>query len=473
MIQSETATHPIMNMSNTNQNNPNKCSTPNKLNNHITMHSDNLKLKQRKYEKNVFIIYCLMGICWGISQPIGAALYAELQSQLNATKQEIAFCFTTRSIASVISSIITGKAVDYLTESHRYIVIPIILFITSICYLPFTSNIYVLHLIFATFGYLWSALAVIVPIYIFRLYSERKREDAGHKIYIVLIVYGITKVTFPLCIQISMEYSNNYQYPLYAVTFLCIILTICLLTFKTPKHDKLRTIKAELNNEKDSDAKYIYKTLNKDSKHRVYEVAIIVILSIIMFIFSVIYEFYTTFVAVYCNHIKIDQGYSRYLLALFAGGQLIYRILHAMIAKCKETIHSKNQMLFSFLILLILSFIFLFIDTDIVWLFIFWFLSGVCLSVFMPEIQIWSELIKPVTGKINIVYMITNAMGEIVAVFGGGVLIERYSASILKYLIFTFTFLGLLILIINIMIYAFYVKHKQFIIHQAQKESVL
>eukprot|EP01083_Nonionella_stella_P217892 781870_1 len=267
-----------------------------------------------------FYMYCLMAICIGLLEPLGPTLYVELQTQLNISEEAIAFCFTTRSVASIISAIISGKVVDYFVESHRYVALISIIFIASITYLPYTHNIFILHAIFAVIGYVYNGYFVVIFVYVLRLYSEQKREAAGHKLYIILGIYGLTKTIYPLIMQISVQYTDKYIYPLYAILVLFVILIILLLTLKTPKHDKLRTIKAELKDEKDvetKDANNILHILNSDFKNRLFEITIILILSGIEFSYSAMQEYYTTFVIIYCKDTHIGEQYGRYLMSAY------------------------------------------------------------------------------------------------------------------------------------------------------------
>eukprot|EP01084_Bolivina_argentea_P167681 290960_1 len=415
-----------------------------------------------KRRSRIFCLYCMMAICAGVMEPLGPTLYIELQDQLSISESAIAFSFTTRSIAAIISSIISGKVVDCCIESHRYIAFISIVFIVSIIYLPFVQHIYALHVVFGVVGFTYNAHMMVIFIYVLRLYSEEKRQDAGHRLYIILVMYGITKTVYPLLVQLCIQYSSEYVYALYSVLIIFVVEIVLLLIFTTPTHDKLRTIKAELNNEpnnKTQKAEQIFKTLNSDIKHRLYEGTIVFILSVIVFSYSAMQEYFTTFVIVYCKDTHIGEEYGRYLMSTYFCGQLLYRIMNALIEKCKN-IPSQYQMLLSLCMITTVSFIFLFFYDNVIWIFIVWALCGFFSAALIPEIEIWTELITPVTGNIEILYTLTNAAGEVVAVFGFGLLLQRFSVLILRYLIFAFSGNGLLFVIINIVLYACYLRNK-------------
>eukprot|EP01084_Bolivina_argentea_P139795 245887_1 len=435
-------------------------STENKLNE---------ALKNSKRNK-LFVTYCLMAVCWGLCELIGALIYIELQHQLNTTEQAIAFCFTTRSISGLIFGIVTGKVVDHFTESHRFIATTIILYIASMIYLPFTRNIYVLHIIFAIYGALVSVIIISMTVYILRLYSDCKRELVRPKLYTALAVYGLTKTIYPILMDLSIKYSHSYIYPLYISLIFCIILVILLFIQKTPIHDQHRTIKAELKDNEiesnNSNAIKILEILNKDKQIIICQHIIIVVLNLIMLIYAAIWEYFITFSTVYCDYLNLGQDYGRLLISTYFFGQLIYRILNAICSKCRN-ITPEWQTFSSFVVLSAVTTIFLFMYDKVIWMFFVWFFCGCFSAAIVPEITIWTELIKPVTGTINFWYSFSNALGEIIAVFGFGVLLDMYSISILKYLMFGFSVSGFIIVALNVVIYAYYAKRKESIIKNA------
>eukprot|EP01084_Bolivina_argentea_P253173 425191_1 len=236
---------------------------------HIEMTDDIAITKRTK----LFIVYCFMSLCWGITEIISASLFIQLQIQTSVSEQQMAFCFVTWNIGRAISAICSGKLIDYFKESHRYMITSLTIFVIAMFYLPYTNNILVMHFINFIIGYTWSVFAVCQPVYIFRLYPEYKKS--AHRIYIILCLVGTVKTIFPLLIQLSIEYTNKYIYPLYISNVITIILIIVLLFFKTPQHDKLRTIKAELQNKNDKNnninilSEHISKMLNKDKLNKI------------------------------------------------------------------------------------------------------------------------------------------------------------------------------------------------------------
>merc|ERR1711933_60970 len=162
------------------------------------------------------------------------------------------------------------------------------------------------------------------------------------------------------------------------------------------------------------------------------------------------------------SYLNIGDAYGRLLLSIYFGAQLGYRVLLALIPQCQQ-IKSQISMLISFTILPIFTLIFLFFDNNIIWLYFLWGMTGFFASSIYPEIRIWTEQITPLTGIISTIYSVTNSMGGMIGLYGGGVLISQYSVSEIKYIIFGFTFNGLLFFIINSSIYWFYLKHKKYL----------
>eukprot|EP01084_Bolivina_argentea_P127103 224859_1 len=441
--------------------------------NEITADETKSTAQSQKGRNIQFLIYCYMALCWGISRSLSPSLYIEFEEQVNANKSEIALCFVTRSTCAVISSITSGIILDKYSESHHYLIFLSILYIIATSYLPFVKNIYILHVILGVHGYIWSAMTTLLLVYILRLFGEQ--GNGSHKMYIATCVYSISKSIFPFFIQMSIQNTNKYIYPVYITNGMFLLLIFGLLYFKTPKHDKLRTIKAALEVNKNKEIANIElleemaKIAKADNLNKCYEINLMVFLNIVSVCYSGFGEFYLTFAALYVtNYLNKDDKYGRYLISIFFIGELSFRLLSSLAGVVKN-ISPPKSLTISFILLFIFNLIFLFIDNNIIWLFILWFFGGFLAAGVWVELYAWTELIKPVSGQLSLIYTLTNAFGEIIAVLGFGVLIETYSVQILKYCAFSFVLMALVSIITCDIIFYCYGKHRKTIESIAQQ----
>ena len=189
--------------------------------------------------------YALMVISLGCVETFGATIYTELGDQLKVRTDDIAFIFTCKAIAFGVSAVFCAWMLDYFVQTHRYIAFTMLLSSISIMIIPFTQNIALMYILFIIIGYGLGTIFVCFPVYIFRLYPSHKQSLL---IYIMLAIYGMAKVVLPLTIQLSIQESGEYLWALLFLSFLTLFDAICLLFVNTPEHDKLRSIKADISN---------------------------------------------------------------------------------------------------------------------------------------------------------------------------------------------------------------------------------
>eukprot|EP01084_Bolivina_argentea_P205830 351544_1 len=408
----------------------------------------------------LFLVYCLFMICCGLLEPLPGSLFIELEKQLDVGTSDITPSLIARSISFGIGSIITGLVVDKFTESHRYCALLTILCGIFHAILPYTKSLLIVYITFILNGYVLSIAGVTFPIYLFRLYPKK----GDRVIYIAMSLLGLSKAVIPFGISLSISMTDSYAIPLISICVLLIIFSILILLFATPKHDESRNINQ--TNSKNIDSKSILDLFHENKSYIYYQRALIFVLSCLMMIFSASQECFISFVAVYCeDYVRIDNtNIARYLISIYYIGQLLYRFIISLLPFAKQFEPSKVTII-SFTALVVLTIILIIFDTQIVALFIIWFLSGFFGSSVFPEIYKWCERVKPVSGLFSLIFIGQNAFGEVIAVLLCKELIQLFGAEAIKYPTFSFNAIGLIINVIMIVIYLKYIKLKAQIIN--------
>ena len=262
---------------------------------------------------NIFITYCVLTFCQGIMEPLGGSLYIELQKQLNVSSTVISNILTLRSISFFVAAFITSFILDKFIKTHYYISFVSILCGISLIILPFTSNIVIAFIVFFVFGYFIGTSFTAFPVYIMRLYPLKNNK----MLYIAMSIYGISKTLTPLIISLCIYLNKNNDYYVSMIIFAIVLLVLSGLIFtkETPKHDKLRNIKSDIqlsnmveNNEDvvvNKLSKQVSFHLNENSRYNYGIYSLIILQIMIMFCFSGAQSIMINFITLYCN--KKDQ----------------------------------------------------------------------------------------------------------------------------------------------------------------------
>eukprot|EP01084_Bolivina_argentea_P106447 190479_1 len=101
-----------------------------------------------------------------------------------------------------------------------------------------------MYSLFIVIGYSLGAMFVCFPVYIFRLYPASQ----SLMIYILFSIYGLTKVVLPLAFELSLSITTKYNWVMFGIAIITFFDCICLLLVRTPQHDRLRTVRADVSN---------------------------------------------------------------------------------------------------------------------------------------------------------------------------------------------------------------------------------
>eukprot|EP01084_Bolivina_argentea_P254314 427522_1 len=367
------------------------------------MRSDITKLIDNNYDEEpsncwtkyrYMFAYSLMLSTLGALESFSSALFVEFENQLDVDTVVIALIFTVKSISFGISAIICAFIIDSFHSTHYFVSLSIFFSCISITLIPYIKIVSIMYILFIFIGYTLGIIFVSFPVYIFRKYPQKQDK----MMYIVMVIYGITKTAFPIIIQLSISLTSQYKYALFLITFISLLSSISLLMLSTPTHDNYRTVKqsialsSELPEESmdsiEKKSKQVVLVLSKDKKHIYTQWIIIILLSFMMASFSATQSGLVNFITSYCNdYLFIDESIGRYMISGYYCGQLLYRVmLSAFLGNknLKKLFIPQKTILIGFFIMNIFLILFVLFDTNSVLIFSVYIICGIFGSGIFP-----------------------------------------------------------------------------------------
>eukprot|EP01083_Nonionella_stella_P175829 613469_1 len=363
-------------------------------------HTSRNKLKCIKYL--TFFSYCLITVCCGSLEPLGGALYTHFEAQLNTTPQTIANILSIKPIASGAAAILSAWILDHVVNSHYYIAFICIIVSITISLVPHMNNVWQMYVAFVPIGYFIGLTMVTYPVYTLRLYKHSNRA-----LFRLLSVYGISKTLSPILIQSAIIQFDSYAPFLYMVSGLLFIVSVLLCGLRTPKAEAVAMQSRILGFHTESPALRVHKTLY-------------ISLILMYFCFGAFQSGLVNFIQKYVINIgddlHKDQQTARYLISIYYLGQLLYRILAAIL--CKR-LSPRKSLLITNSILIIFGLLFVgfghvsFLKDSYVWVLYGIYINlGFWASGINPCTVKWTEKIKPLTGFITGLIIIASMIGD-------------------------------------------------------------
>ena len=209
--------------------------------------------------------------------------------------------------------------------------------------------------------------------------------------------------------------------------------------------------------------------LRNDKLHVILEWIVIILLAIDMAIFSASQTGLVYFITTYCDeYLKIDESNGRFMISVYYGGQLMYRLIFALFIGDKykniRWFNPKKTILLGFVIMMVFSIIFIISPQDVVVLYIVYTMCGMFGGGIFPDIYKWCEAMRPVSGILSCFYIIGFAIGDALTVFIIGELFERIGAYMYPYPIMFINLIGLLLTISIVIVFVKYSRHKSSIL---------
>lgn len=209
------------------------------------------KLAKEPNKTKYFYVYSLMYLYFGFIISLSGGLYQELKLQLHTSTHLIGYLFTIRSIAFIISAIISAYIIDNIKNSHKFISLSLILCSISICLIYYVINTWHMFIIFTFIGFGMGTCELCIPVLTFRLFPNK-----GPRMFLIsTVIYGIAKLLSPVLIQLSIYFIGKYYIATYIISFNGILFSIIICFLDTPKHDNLRVIKNEITKMKKKEKK--------------------------------------------------------------------------------------------------------------------------------------------------------------------------------------------------------------------------
>eukprot|EP01083_Nonionella_stella_P007766 22362_1 len=404
--------------------------------------------KQKCIKYLTFFSYCLITVCCGSLEPLGGALYTHFETQLNTTPQTIANILSIKPIASGVAAILSAWIFDHVVNAHYYIALICIIVAITIALVPHMNNVWQMYVAFVPIGYFIGLTMVTYPVYTLRLYRRSNRA-----LFRLLSVYGISKTLSPILIQSAIDQFDSYAPFLYMVSGLLLILSVLLCCLRTPKAEAVVTQSRILGFHTESPAlrsKII--TTKLKCVHKMLYTSLI----LMYFCFGAFQSGLVNFIQKYMinigDNLHKDQQTARYLISSYYLGQLLYRILAAIL--CKR-LSPRKSMLVTNSILIIFGLLFIgfghvsFLKDSYIWMIYGIYVNlGFWASGINPCTVKWAEKIKPLTGFITGLIIIASMIGDASMVMLNGQLIKIFGAYIVPFPIFVYIVNTLLLTII-------------------------
>ena len=379
----------------------------------------------------LFFAYVLLTLCLGALETLGGSLYNQLERQLNTSAQTIAYMLSLKPIISGIAALITAWVLDKFVNSHYYICIMSIITSAIISLMPKMKELWQMYCAFAVIGYAIGTIMSTYPVLTLRLYPNNNRAWFG-----LLVIYGTSKTTTPILLEASIQiFDGSYGPVLYSVSVLFIILSVILSCMQTPRH-----ISSKINS-----VEHI-----SSSKLRHLQYLLYTLFIVLHFVYSAFQSGLVNFIQKFVTK-ALDRNVkiARYLISCYHFGQLFYRLVVALFFKELNPMKSvllANGMLLVFGLLFCsfgnVSFI---KDSDIWILYVVYVNVGIWASGIFPGLVKLCEAIKPVTGLISGLLIISFSLGDASMVMLTSHLIEIFGDKVVPFPIFVFILTSLIL----------------------------
>ena len=421
-------------------------------------------------------LYSLLVMTLGCMETFHSALFVEMEAQLDTNTALISSMITAKSISFGISGILCAFILDFYDQTHRFVALIIFCSGISIAVIPWILSSIPMFIIFVVIGSSVGTAFVSFPVYIFRAYPNSQNR----MMYTAMAIYGISKTVLPLIVQLSITLTGSYQYALYLVTFLAMITVLFLLVLPTPKHDANRTLKRDISNSsvvKDvsADTANVHlfaDALKADKQHIVTQRVLILLLAVIMASFSATQSGLVNFIAVYCDqYLNIGESMGRFMISGYYGGQLLYRLLVAVVVgeRLKPHWTPTRTLTAGFIGMNLFLILFVFFDQNVAVILTVYIGCGFISSGIFPDIFKWCELMAPVSGTLSCLFIGGFASGDaLIVLIIGEIISGPFSVKILPFPNLYCSLFGTLLILGNIVLYREYRLHKEAVITKTQ-----
>ena len=370
---------------------------------------------------------------------IPGAIFSQLTEQLNVDELGVSTLFSLRSIGYIASCIFTGISLDKFEDTHKFNAVIMIFGGVASSLIPYTNNMTIQYVLWIVAGFAFAHIEAILPVYIYRAY----KTNPDKKLNVILVIYGLVKTFAPLIIQLSITAFGSYASGNVLISSTNILFSLCVFFLNTPKHDELRSIQKELERTGSlKSARDVVADMEANQPDKFKKYGLVGILSLIRFLFTALQSGLLIFITLYCtDHLDIDAQYGRYLISIYFGGQLLYRIAKILLVsvseKAKQCIanskYSLIVLLFGFITCCLVGIAWIVFPNDLTVLFAVFFIFGFFMSATFPALFELCESVMPVTGKITSFWSICGGSGDFFIISLMGKLIDVYGPHIQPY----------------------------------------
>ena len=422
--------------------------------------------------------YCCLVITLGFIETFHSAIFVELEHQLQTDAVTIASLFTAKSITFGVSAILCAFVLDSYAETHRFVSLNLCLCALSITVVPWIHYPIPMFIMFIFIGISWGTINVCYPVYIYRAFPNSQQR----MLYIAMTIYGISKTVLPLIIQLSITMTGSYRYALYLISSVAMFTALILLILPTPQHDDNRTLKKERGvynrlgtdsptTEQESIARYA-DALNGDKQHIVTQRVLIVLLQLILVSFFATQSGLVNFIVLYCDqYLNIGESMGRFMISGYFGGQLLYRLLVAVMVGDRLKSHwtPSRTLTVGFIGMNLFLVWFVLFDRNVTVIWTVYIGCGFISSAVFPDVVKWGELMTPISGTLSCLFTESEAISDAVMVFVVGELISGpLSVNILPIPVLICGVFGIFVVVISVLLYRSYSVNKEKVITKMQ-----
>ena len=140
-----------------------------------------------------------------------------------------------------------------------------------------------------------------------------------------------------------------------------------------------------------------------------------------------------SYITTYCNdYLEINDKYGRYYIICFYSGNILYRLTRQALYANTEPVW---EVFIAWIVKLVILIIFIFYGDNKEILFILYTLIGISNGGCGPGLMCWGELIKPTTGIISAMWLVSYGIGDAIMSFTMGNLIQEYGAFLMPIIV--------------------------------------
>merc|ERR1719361_305808 len=384
------------------------------------------------HKKLLFLCYCLCAVDYGCLETMVASLFSDVSEQLGTSELQMSYIVLGRALSYIFSTFIAAFVIDKFRESHRYYGIILILGAVATVMIPFTSIYAVQMFLWGMTGFVHGTIDTALPVYAYRGWDE----GGAIKYVTFLAIKGATNTFTPLIIQFSMSILGEYKYALFAIACNAIIAGTLALCLKTPRHDALRSNQAAMRwqgSERDPAT-----VLQELAVHSKLKNAVAFLWCSLYIMHGLVQSGTLTHATIYCTeYLGIDAGIGRFLISMYCGGQLVFRILIAVAPSCIQKVISTTKFMIRYLSVMVVAvtcltatWLFVPIQYKLPTLYAVFPVMGFVIGGIGPYAVRLVESITPINGTISCLFMMFCGAGDFLIVFANGELIQKYGAGI-------------------------------------------